>query len=70
VDEGFHDDPTVLIDVANVDSTGYCLIATNSELSGSHEWRVSTYDSLESHPSTADTCSTPRPGPVLARASS
>jgi type IV pilus assembly protein PilA len=69
LEEGFQDDPTVVVDVSNVDPTGYCLIATNMKLPASHPWRVATYDSLESKPSTADSCSTPRPGPVLARTS-
>jgi prepilin-type N-terminal cleavage/methylation domain-containing protein len=69
VEEGFQDDPTVALDVANVDGTGYCLIATNVKLPASNVWRISTYDSLEMSPSTADECATPRHPPVVARVS-
>jgi prepilin-type N-terminal cleavage/methylation domain-containing protein len=69
VEEGFQDDPTVMLDVANVDGTGYCLTATNLELPASHDWRISTYDSLEMTPTTVDDCPTPRRAPVLARVS-
>jgi prepilin-type N-terminal cleavage/methylation domain-containing protein len=68
VEEGFQDDPTVVLDVANVDGSGFCLTATNLKLPAGNVWRVSTYDSLEMKPSAADTCATPRPGPVVARA--
>ena len=70
VEEGYQDDPTVTLDVANVDGTGYCLTATNLKLPASHAWKVSTNDSDEMEPSAADACATPRHAPVVARVSS
>src|SRR3712207_3434094 len=61
VEEGFQDDPTVHLDVENVDGTGYCLTATNERLPASNEWHVATYDSMRSKPSPNDSCAIERP---------
>lgn len=36
--------------------TGYCITATNSHLTGTHDWRVSTYSSDSSVPDADDSC--------------
>ena len=67
VEEGYQDDPGLRVDVANVDTTGYCLTVTNLELPPSSEWHVATFESTTSKPSTADTCGVVRAPPLVAR---
>lgn len=58
----------MVLDVANVDGTGYCLIATSEAGIDSDEWHVATYDSNEAAPSPSDECPAPRNAPLVARA--
>ena len=66
-EEGYRDGSDVILDVANVDATGYCLIVTSHSLPTSDEWKIATYDSDESAPSPDDDCVTGRHPPVAAR---
>lgn len=65
--QGYQDSSDVVLDVANVDGTGFCLIATSESLPASDEWRVATYDSNHAAPSANDECPALRNPPLAAR---
>jgi prepilin-type N-terminal cleavage/methylation domain-containing protein len=53
--QGFRRPAHIRIQVASTDS-GYCVTATNTDLTSGHDWRVSTYSSDLSVPHPADSC--------------
>jgi type IV pilus assembly protein PilA len=53
--QGFRRPAHIRIQVAST-VAGYCVTATNTDMSAGHDWRVSTYSSDVSVPEDDDTC--------------
>ena len=53
-DEGYNASPDVTVAVVGT-GTDFCLTATHASL-GTHDWKISTYDSDEGEPQINDTC--------------
>jgi type IV pilus assembly protein PilA len=55
-DEGLKYASDVTLAAAVVGGESYCITATHASLPAAHDWKVSTYDSDEGAPESADAC--------------